>query len=568
MKEKVLYCIAVIFIITTCFSCNNSSIDISKSSIYSIDSLIYTNPDSAISLLNSIDENKLNKKAFAHRCMLAGKISDKTYTPTIPTYQFEEASQWFIENGTFQEQAQILLYLGRSYSDDGDYNIAITTYTKGLDIASKHGLVDLSGLFNSYIGDLYESKGMISHSIEKYKRAADLFKESSNNKSLACALRDCGRGYARIDSADIAIRYLQRADSICFVIKNSDVEASIVNTLAGIYFLLHKYEEAKSYYLRALSLGRNAIPNYIGLVEVYLKTDSIIKAKDLLAKIAHTDNKYAYSIKSLQYEINKKEQKYQEALSDLEECLFLVDSISQSENQSKILSIEQKYNNLKVKEKVNELTIKNQQTVIITTISITIALIIIFALLIHRKRIKEKIQKQRIELDKTKIEFLNLSLELKRQQELLVTFNEQSNQYNKILNHVTQLKESYKKLQRKIILSSDIYKEMSALANKNIPRNDKALITSRHWKLIVEEVNQIYPNLYFFVNDLYPNISEQEWQYCCFCMLGFDTNSEAKLLNINPTSVRTKRLRLRQKLNLTLTSKGTFYDCIVENLLP
>ena len=119
-----------------------------------------------------------------------------------------------------------------------------------------------------------------------------------------------------------------------------------------------------------------------------------------------------------------------------------------------------------------------------------------------------------------------------------------------------------------MVASSNIYKELNLLANKNIPRNDKPLITSRHWELIVKEITEIYPNMYLFINDTCPNISEQEWQYCCLAMLEFDTNSEAKLLNINTASVRTKRLRLRQKLNLTLGPKETLSRHIADKLIP
>ena len=48
----------------------------------------------------------------------------------------------------------------------------------------------------------------------------------------------------------------------------------------------------------------------------------------------------------------------------------------------------------------------------------------------------------------------------------------------------------------------------------------------------------------------------------------FDSNAEAKLLNINTSSVRTKRLRLRQKLNLKLGPKETFCRYIADKLIP
>ena len=535
---------------------------------YNIVHLLETNPDSALVLFNRIDEDLLSETSFAKRCMLAGKITDKLYYEIIPTHHYERANKWFTVHGTPEEQSLMLLYLGRSYADDGEYNNAMETYTKGMNIADKHLLFDTSGLINSYMGDLYESKGMVEQAIDKYKLAANSFLKSSNKKSYACALRDCGRIYARIDSIEIAINILLQADSIGNEIDNINVKASIANTIAGTYLLSSNYNEAKSFYTKALSYSRNKTPNYIGLMEVYLATDSLEKAKELFSQLSNSDSQYMYTLKSLEYEINKKENKYEEALNNLEDCLFLIDSITRTENQSRIFEIEKKYNSLKAKEKVNELMINNQQHLIFTLIIMAVALSVIFILIIQKKKSKEKIQEQRIALDNIKIDFLHLSIELEKEQKRLKTYNDKSEQYAHILDKITSIKGNYIKLQHKMVTNSDIYKELNLLANKNIPRNDKPLITSRHWELIVKEITGIYPNLYIFINDACPNISEQEWQYCCLGMLEFDTNSEAKLLNINPTSVRTKRLRLRQKLNITLNPKETFCNYIAEKLIP
>ena len=567
---KGLLQIGIIILCTTIFmGCRNNLQPQSENKYYNqIVHLLETNPDSALLLFNSINEDSLSEAAFAQKCMLAGKITDKLYQAIIPTHHYERAHHWFSGHGTPQEQSLILLYLGRSYAEDGEYNHAMATYTKGMNIAEKYSLFDISGLINSYMGDLYESKGMIELAIDKYKTAADLFLKDSNKKSYACALRDCGRSYARIDSIEKAINILLQADSIGNEIDNPNVKASIANTIAGTYLLSSNYNEAKSFYNKALLFSKNKTPNYIGLIEVYLATDSLEKAKNLLSKLPQSTSPYIYTLKNLEYEINKKENNYEEALDNLEDCLFLIDSITRAENQSKIYEIEGKYNSLKAKEKVNELMIKNQKHLILTLLIIAVALIVIFILIIQRKRGKEKIHEQRIALDKIKIDFLNLSIDLEKQQKQLKAYDVQSEQYTLILNSISLLRENYIKLQHKMVVSSNIYKELNLLANKNIPRNDKPLITSRHWELIVKEITEIYPNIYFLINDTCPNISEQEWQYCCLSMMEFDSNAEAKLLNINTSSVRTKRLRLRQKLNLTLGPKETFCRHIADKLIP
>ena len=103
---------------------------------------------------------------------------------------------------------------------------------------------------------------------------------------------------------------------------------------------------------------------------------------------------------------------------------------------------------------------------------------------------------------------------------------------------INLLSANYKELQNKSLENSPLFKELTYLANKNKPRNDKPLITEKQWKLITDEITQIYPSLYKYIYSLCPDLSEQDFQYCCLYMYGFDTNTEAKLLNITVDSVR------------------------------
>lgn len=87
--------------------------------------------------------------------MLSGKITDEIFTTILPTYQLERAYDWYSSHGSPDEQVQILIYLGRSYFADGDYDKAMSIYTNALDIAEKNKLNNLIGYTYDYIGDLY-----------------------------------------------------------------------------------------------------------------------------------------------------------------------------------------------------------------------------------------------------------------------------------------------------------------------------------------------------------------------------------------------------------------------------
>lgn len=563
MRKSIAIIITSILVLSGC----NKQQSVSDRLLNEVEKAIAINPDSASNLLNSISSpEKLDDKTFARWCMLSGKITDEIFNNILPTYQLERAYEWYSSHGSPDEQVQILIYLGRSYFADGDYDKAMSIYTNALDIAEKNKLNNLIGYTYDYIGDLYREKFMRTEAIKRYEIAAEYFKKENNIDSYACALRDIGHEYAEMDSLSHALEILITADSIASKTKNIEVTASINNALGNIYAMQNKYDKAEKYFFKAL-VGKEKMPDYMAIINLYILSDSIEKAKKVLSQIPQNDPKYTYSIKHLYYQIYNEEKNYKKALANLEEYVEITDSIIYADNQSKILNIESKYNHLKISKEVDRLKIKQQSYIIFLVISIALLLLIIIGYLLYRKKAKEKIQGQRDELSRIKTDLLYVSLELEKKKRLLDTFKEKDESYNKMEEEIALLTANYKELQNKSLRNSSILKELAQLAKQNKPRNNKPLIVDKQWKLIADEITHIYPNLHKYVYNLCPNLPEQDFQYCCLCMCGFDTNIEAKLLNITVDSARKKRLRLRQKLNITLpNNNSTLYEYLIENM--
>ena len=563
MRKSIAIIITSILVLSGC----NKQQSVSDRLLNEVEKAIAINPDSASNLLKSISSpEKLDDKAFARWCMLSGKITDEIFNSILPTYQLERAYDWYSSHGSPDEQVQILIYLGRSYFADGDYDKAMSIYTNALDIAEKNKLNNLTGYTYSYIGDLYGEKFMRTEAIKRYKAAAECFKKENNTDSYACALRDVGREYACIDSLSRALKILTIADSVARNTKNIEVTASIDNALGNIYAMQNKYDKAEEYFLKAL-VGRETMPDYMALIDLYIASEAINKAKELLSKIPQDNPKYTYSIKYLYYQIYNEEKNYKEALTNLKEYVEITDSIIYADNQSKILNIESKYNHLKISKEVDRLKIKQQSYIIVLVICIGILLLIIIGYLLYRKKAKEKIQRQQEELNRIKTDLLYVSLELEKKKRLLDTFKEKNESYEEMQEEISLLTTNYKQLQNKILENSPLHKELIHLANQNKPRNNKPLITDKQWKLIADEITYIYPNLRKYIYSRCPDLPEQDFWYCCLYISGFDTNTEAKLLNITVDSVRKKRLRLRQKLNIILPdNNATLYEYLIENI--
>lgn len=564
MRKSIAIIITSILVLSGC----NKQQSVSDRLLNEVEKAIAINPDSASNLLKSISSpEKLDDKAFARWCMLSGKITDEIFNSILPTYQLERAYDWYSSHGSPDEQVQILIYLGRSHFADGDYDKAMSIYTNALDIAGKNKLNNLIGYTYDYIGDLYREKFMFTEAIKKYETAAECFKKENNTDSYACALKNIGREYACIDSLSCAIEILTIADSVAANTKDIEVTASINNALGNIYVMREEYDKAEKYFLKALSTGKEKMPDYVALIDLYTTTDSIDKAKELLSKIPQDDPQYTCSINYLYYQIHNAERDYKEALAYLEEYVDMVDSIVYADSQSKILNIESKYNHLKISQEVDRLKIKQQSYIIFSVICISCLLLIMIVYLLYRKQAKEKIHRQQDELNRIKTDLTYVSLELEEKKKLLDTFKEKDDNYNKIEKEIALLTSNYKELQHKSLENSPTFKELVRLAKQNKPRNDKPLITDKQWELIADEITYIYPNLSKYLYSLCPNLPEQDFLYCCLCMCGFDTNTEAKLLNIASDSVRKKRFRLREKLNIALLNDNTtLYEYLIENM--
>ena len=564
MRKSIAIIITSILVLSGC----NKQQSVSDRLLNEVGKAITINPDSASNLLKGISSpEKLDDKTFARWCMLSGKITDEIFTTILPTYQLERAYDWYSSHGSPDEQVQILIYLGRSYFADGDYDKAMSIYTNALDIAEKNKFNNLIGYIYDYIGDLYREKFMRTEAIKRYEAAAECFKKENNTDSYACALRDVGREYAEMDSLSHALHILIVADSVANKTKNIEVTASINNALGNIYAMQNKYDKAEKYLLKALLTGREKMPDYVALIDLYTTSGSINKAKELLSKIPQDNPQYTCSIKYLYYQIYNAEENYKEALVNLEEYVNMVDSIVYADSQSKILDIESKYNHLKISKEVDRLKIKQQSYIIISIICIITLLLITIGYLLYRKKAKEKIQRQRDELYLIKTNLLNVSLELEKKKRLLDTFKEKNEYYNKMQEEIILLTANYKELQNKSLENSPLFKELTHLTTQNKPRNNRSLITDEQWKLITDEITHIYPNLHRYIYSLCPDLQIQDFMYCCLYMYGFDTNAEAQLINITVDSVRKKRLRLRQKLGITLPNNNTtLREYLIENM--
>lgn len=379
-----------------------------------------TYADSASILLDSIsDPDGLDDEDFARWCMVSGKVTDETATGLLPLYQWKRAQEWFMQHGTAEERAQVALYLGRAYVEDGEYDKAMQVYADALELAKGHQAYNVAGYICAYMADLYGFRNITSECLKKRKEAGEFFKEAGNYKSYAYALKELACHWAVIDSFFCAIPLLQRADSISQLIPNKDLAAAIANAYGLVYEAQGKYKDAEKYHLKAIETGsEESYKDSVALLYIYIKDNQLAKAYKIIEAVTRNEQ-LSYNINEAYYLFYKTEKKYKEALHYKEICSDILDSVTVAQNETKVLEIEKKYNNAKIREENEALKVAQQRNVIIISITLSLLLLSIAGYIIYRQKVRARLYQKQAEIDKAKIEHLHLSVELEEKKQAL-----------------------------------------------------------------------------------------------------------------------------------------------------
>ena len=440
-------------------------------------------------------------------------------------------------------------------------------YADALQLAKEHQAYNVAGYICAYMADLYGFRDITSERLEKRKEASNFFKKARNYKSYAYALKDLACECTLTDSFNYTIPLLQKADSISQLLHNKDLTADVANAFGVIYEAQEKYKNAERYFLKAIETGsKESYKDSISLLHIYIKDNQLAKAHEWIETITK-HNDIAYYFNQAYYLLYKAEGKYKEALHYKEICSDMLDSLTLVQNETKVLEIEKKYNNAKIREENELLKITQQRNTIIIIIAISLFLLSVAGYIIYRQRSKAKIYYQQTILDKMKIELLHLSAELEEKKQIMQkALADKENNAHKLQQEIEVISYKYDRLQKQSLETSTVGKKLISLTKKN-RLEDSQLPTDKTWHSIMTEVDKIYPQFYSLLKEAFPNLTESEYQYCYLHIFGFDANDEAKLLGINPASVRMKRTRIYQEVQLKHNKETFLRDYIIKNLL-
>lgn len=126
----ILISLSLIFSMSSCYNhVENKALDHAEA-------LMETHPDSAMAILETIDQATLySKPAQARYALLMSMALDKNYIDTTDFKVLQPAIDYYLSKGTPNEKLRTYYYQGRIFQNQGDRDNALNTFAKAIDVA-------------------------------------------------------------------------------------------------------------------------------------------------------------------------------------------------------------------------------------------------------------------------------------------------------------------------------------------------------------------------------------------------------------------------------------------------
>ncbi len=537
-------------------SCRRQSGDI-DSFLHNAESLMNEHPEDALSIIRHIDRRKIYSSASEARyALLYSQALDKNYVDVTSDSLTAVAVNYYDRHGTKHERAMAHYYQGWVYSNAGNFDAAIRSYSLAEDAASGTDDYYLLGLINNAVGNLHFEQYDLDEALQRDQQAASFFHRAQSPYNEALAYIGVGTVYSlKGDNEQMEIVYnkaieiykeLGEIDRILPLYEELVVKTqlNVGNNLRGVK------NDLRRYYLE-YSDGNIPLQS-LGLWQgIYLKGNELDSAKmcgDLMLQNRNlfTAHKIA-GCYALMEQIACMEGDYKEAYGYAKQYADMMDSVTLKKEEDLVLELEQKYRNRILNQSYENLKQHNDQQRIITGLVLLFSLSLLVAGLLYLRKWRENAA---LKMREAEAEKESLGRACRELQEQLGTVGDRVDTDDEQERQLFDALEERMVVLRNWVDKAETMKP--ALFMKSFRDYMTVNVKSKH---ALSDLQYVVNRKYFGVVDYlkahYPELRKQDLDLCCLLCFGFSQHGICYLYNYEDIgSFYNKRSRLRKKLGL------------------
>lgn len=584
--EIVIRTIAVVAIIVFVSSCASKE---AKRIMDTADAVMWTRPDSALAVLESIDTLSLKTKAQRARYSLLYTMALARNHRDIPDLRIiKPAASYYERHGSNDDRMKMYFYLGTAQYDTGDPESAIASYLRAKEYSFHSDNLVFKGIISSSISDVYLWNNNNSESILYCKEACDYFAQAKDSFRLWNTTGLLANRYSNI-------RGWAKADSLYSIFFSQPIRDTSIYARQLLNLAWNNIFKPGSDPHESIDLFRKATGEFGGTPSlsdycVYAYASEIIgdydTANDLIRQLENVDSGSTI-LKIWKYRISKHRADYKTALTYLEQSLNDQNSeVLETVGQSVALAQSDYYENKSL------LLDKDRrlQRQVKWMIFLIAVMMVASGLGIYSKR--KKIWQRQVE----EMSFINDEVS-QRLNEALLSEKEHLRSIDSLASANELAEKNIQTLSEKLSSAAEKEQVLMGLrakyvqANKrryaqlnvlcrqylespNASRNGKDKIYAEVKKIlaILDEPNQkelesmLDDNLDGIMTKLraaIPDTTEKDFRFISFLVLGFDTKTISRMMDYNVNTVYTKRYIIKEKISkLDGENKALFSEFI------
>lgn len=577
---KTIKLLSVCLLLLCCHACHRKPY---PAILQAADTLTYTHPDSACTLLERLKDSILTEPQSTQMYyqLLSIKARDKAYITHTSDSLIQQVLRYYEKKNDKRHLPEAYYYGGRVYSDLGDAPQALGYYQKAAELLEGGTDYKLLKVIYSQMGELFLYQDVYEEAMKSYKKSFQYQVLLKDDKGMAINLCDIGDTFTAFGNADSALFYYKQAYIQAKEIGKKQLMDKAQTALVSLYTQMKQYDSALIS-LQSLDSPRPAqqTNRHFITANLYLETGKIDSAIYHYKSILKANDIYAQQIAHWQLaKISQEQLDNQSASQHLNKYIELTDTIKTITDSENIRKIQSLYNYQLHEKENNRLKIQNAQqhfgivTIFLIASILCIAFLIYFHINKHKKLLlqnslkelkrqkEEQYQKsaQFIKENKLKIEKLETELQQSNttninMQKLLLAQKEQILR----MNSKIEADQKEQALAEIAFRQSEIYSKFIDAAN-----NDK-IVNSQDWEVLRIEINRYYKDFTARLQAIYP-VSDIEMKICLLLKIGINVTGIATLTGRSKSAIVSARKKLYEKTHGE-TGKPEQWDKIIQSL--
>lgn len=545
------YCVLLFLAL---LACNQPSIN-DDPRIRKAESVVWDTPDSALSILATIDTLRLDSRQQMHYSLVRIQARNKAGYDISGEEKIFELKEYYADGKDAAKAAKAAFYAGRVHQLRGDDKSAAQSYLDALRYIEKTGDRQLNGLIHINLGMLHYEQRHLDEAIDEFKKSLLYFSPNTDYTSLA--LNKIGSAYVALQQADSARIYFERALVSARQGNNIVLLSNILQDMGILFEESGNYPEAKKYYQKAASLTeeQNRAVLYLNLGWIYFHTDKLDSA-DFYAGQTHNllNNGNIYSLVSvyeLLYHVEKAKGKHPDALAWHEQYADSLFIVQERKNDLAIMELTKQYETKLLAGKIQR---RNQAIVLILFVALLVVLIVYIVMN------KRNVRKNRIieELNRKMVLFEGMAgsiQEHKHKAALVQGLEEKVVAYNKERTTYRDIAQLYFNVLKKgAVIETNLDSEEKKASNI-LKKINKVVFEADEfdWNKLFLTLNTLedgFPEKARVFFERYPNLTGTDFRVWCLSYAGFSQQEIVLLLKLNLRDIQRRITKIREAFGI------------------